>query len=218
MEEIWRPCHGYEGIIDISNLGRFRSLDRIVRAGKGYRKMTGIIRKPANDKDGYQLAHISIDGIERTEKLHRLVMKSFNWVENCEELEVNHKDGNKKNNFLDNLEWSTRKDNVTHAFETGLMPVKTKNKLSKNCLICNKSFHSYEKTSKYCSLGCHQVSRQVTARPNKEELFDLLVKNSFTRVGEMFGVTDNAIRRWCKSYNIPEKSKYYRSLNKLPTT
>lgn len=69
----------------------------------------------------YQIINLSkLDGKKRTFRVHRLVMMAFNPVENMNELEVNHLDGNKKNNKLENLEWCTASENQKHAFETGL--------------------------------------------------------------------------------------------------
>lgn len=69
----------------------------------------------------YQIINFStVDNKKQTFRLHRLVMMAFNPVENMDELEVNHKDGNKKNNKLENLEWCTSSENQKHAFATGL--------------------------------------------------------------------------------------------------
>lgn len=69
----------------------------------------------------YQIINLSkLDGSKRTFRAHRLVMMAFNPVENMDELEVNHIDGNKKNNKLENLEWCTASENQIHAFKTGL--------------------------------------------------------------------------------------------------
>lgn len=69
----------------------------------------------------YQIINLSkLDGKKRTFRVHRLVMMAFNPVENMDELEVNHLDGNKKNNKLENLEWCTASENQKHAFKTGL--------------------------------------------------------------------------------------------------
>lgn len=69
----------------------------------------------------YQIINLSkLDGSKRTFRVHRLVMMAFNPVENMDELEVNHIDGNKKNNKLENLEWCTASENQIHAFKTGL--------------------------------------------------------------------------------------------------
>ena len=55
-------------------------------------------------------------------QIHRLVMLSFNYIPGCESLQVNHKDGNKQNNDLRNLEWCTCSYNMTHAYSNGLHP------------------------------------------------------------------------------------------------
>ena len=69
----------------------------------------------------YQIINLSkLDGSKRTFRVHRLVMMAFNPVENMDELEVNHIDGNKKNNKIENLEWCTASENQIHAFKTGL--------------------------------------------------------------------------------------------------
>lgn len=69
----------------------------------------------------YQIINLSkLDGKKRTFRVHRLVMMAFNPVENMDKLEVNHLDGNKKNNKLENLEWCTASENQKHAFKTGL--------------------------------------------------------------------------------------------------
>lgn len=69
----------------------------------------------------YQIINLSkLDGSKRTFRVHRLVMMAFNPVKDMNELEVNHMDGNKKNNKLENLEWCTTSENQIHAFKTGL--------------------------------------------------------------------------------------------------
>lgn len=69
----------------------------------------------------YQIINLSkLDGKKRTFRVHRLVMMAFKPIENMDELEVNHLDGNKKNNKLENLEWCTASENQRHAFKTGL--------------------------------------------------------------------------------------------------
>lgn len=57
-------------------------------------------------------------------------------------------------------------------------------------------------------------ARKVKDRPDSEELYDLLIKNSFTEVGRMFGVSDNSVRKWCKSYGLSSKASYYRKVSK----
>lgn len=69
----------------------------------------------------YQIINFSTtNGKKKTYRLHRLVMMAFEPIDNMAEMEVNHKDGNKKNNKLENLEWCTASENQQHAFKTGL--------------------------------------------------------------------------------------------------
>lgn len=69
----------------------------------------------------YQIINfMTIDGKKKTFRVHRLVMMAFNPQENSDSLEVNHIDGNKKNNHLSNLEWCTSRENQKHAYKIGL--------------------------------------------------------------------------------------------------
>lgn len=73
----------------------------------------------------YQIINfMTIDGKKRTFRAHRLVLMAFKPIENMDKLEVNHIDGNKKNNNLSNLEWCTTSENQKHAFKTGLQKAK----------------------------------------------------------------------------------------------
>ena len=73
------------------------------------------------DKDGYEkVAMISEDGKRHRYSVHRLILENFNPVEGMENLQVNHIDGNKRNNKLENLEWVTCKENIAHAIKTNL--------------------------------------------------------------------------------------------------
>lgn len=72
-------------------------------------------------KDGYMTINlVTKEGKYRTCGIHRLVLATYNPIPNMEEFQVNHKDGNKKNNHLDNLEWMTPKQNIIHSWENGL--------------------------------------------------------------------------------------------------
>lgn len=76
----------------------------------------------------------------------------------------------------------------------------------KYCPICNKLIHSYR--NKYCSLECSHkgYSRQQgngKERPDREQLKQLIRNQSFTFIGKIYGVNDNAIRKWCDKYNLP---------------
>lgn len=119
MKEIWKDIVGYEGYYQVSNLGRIKSLDRTVTRNDGVKQFKkGIIKTPKNSTDGYDLITLSKNGENKTQGIHIIVAKHF--IPNPDNLpEVNHKDFNRKNNRVDNLEWSTHQDNIKHSAEAG---------------------------------------------------------------------------------------------------
>lgn len=108
--EYWRfikDCKSRYGRYRVSNLGR-------VKNGLGNES------KPHKHKKGYVLISLTYDGKEKRRQLHRLV--ALAWIPNPDNLpQVNHKDGDKKNNRVSNLEWCTNLQNMQHAWSTGLM-------------------------------------------------------------------------------------------------
>lgn len=121
--ELWKDIKGYEGMYQVSNEGRVKSLDRKVkqRGGGTQNKKGQLIVESMNHK-GYKLTGITKENKNRTFATHRLVAEHF--IENNnEKLQVNHIDGNKTNNHVDNLEWVTASENMRHAFDTGLKSV-----------------------------------------------------------------------------------------------
>lgn len=107
MTEEWRDIEGYGGLYQVSNLGRVKSLDRTVTKSNGVLlSIKGKILKLRPDTNGYVRACLSKDAVEIDYTVHRLVAMTF--LSNPNNLpEVNHKDENKKNNSVDNLEWCT---------------------------------------------------------------------------------------------------------------
>lgn len=108
MKEIWKDIENYYGLYQVSNIGNVKSLN--------YRH-TGEekIRKPSVDGKGYLIVNLFKNGKRKMLNVHRLVLMAFNPVENMDKLEVNHKDENKKNNNLDNLEWCSRSYNINYG-------------------------------------------------------------------------------------------------------
>jgi len=118
MEE-WRHIKGYEGMYLISSLGRVKSLPRVkVRSNGRPHTIKERILKPALDSSGYLRVALSKDRKLTTLKIHRIVAEHFYTIEVNKE--VNHIDGDKTNNSVENLEWVTRSENVKHAFDIGL--------------------------------------------------------------------------------------------------
>ena len=122
--ERWKDIEGFEGYYQVSDMGRVRSLDRVVtttRHGKPLSMTTKgrILRAPVT-RDGYVSIQLFKHSKYYTFRVHRLVAKAF--IDNEDNLpEINHIDGNKQNNRVENLEWCTRGHNIRHAFRTGLI-------------------------------------------------------------------------------------------------
>lgn len=104
-KEIWRAHPNITGI-EVSTFGRVRTLDRVTSSEKYTRFTKGHVLKQRNDKDGYLLVDVLIDGKRITKKAHRLVAQTF--IHNIDNLpQVNHRDCDRKNNNVENLEWCT---------------------------------------------------------------------------------------------------------------
>lgn len=106
-QEVWKDCVDYEGSYQVSDLGRVRSLDRILRNG---RKCKGQIIKRQIDRYGYMY----VDFVNKKQKVHQLVAKSFIPNEGNKPT-VNHKDEVKTNNRKTNLEWFTVNEQNKHS-------------------------------------------------------------------------------------------------------
>lgn len=115
MIEEWRTIKGYEGLYEVSSYGRVRSLDRYVKTCyEAYRLQKGKILSPAKDRYGYLKVVLNFNRKCKTINVHRLVSDAF--IPNPDNLPmVNHKDEDKSNNRVDNLEWCDSKYNNNYG-------------------------------------------------------------------------------------------------------
>lgn len=114
MIEVWKKAKNYSNY-EVSNLGRLKTYNW---KGSGKER----ILKPALDKSGYLRTVLKgDDGISKTIKVHRIVLNTF--IPTDDFLEVNHKNGIKNDNRLDNLEWCTRRENIQHCIDNNLQYV-----------------------------------------------------------------------------------------------
>lgn len=143
MREIWKDIPNYEGLYEASNLGRIRTKEGKTTYTKkhGVRKWKQKILKPKKCKNfnlcGYRVS-LWKDGKGKDFLVARLVCTT--WHENLidTKMTVNHKDGNRLNNCVDNLEWLSLSDNIKHGFENNFY------KQNKTILICCRTDERFE--------------------------------------------------------------------------
>ena len=120
LKEEWKPIKGYEGLYEVSDWGRVKSLERDYIVGNNaVRHQDVIILKPWKNGDGYLHVLLSKNGKRKTFKIHRFVAEAF--IPNPNNYEVvHHKDHNKLNNKVENLEWKDRDEHDNeHGVEKG---------------------------------------------------------------------------------------------------
>lgn len=193
MEEIWKLIDGYDNY-KISNLGNFASLDK-----------TGswVIRKSYKAKCGYLYVILYKKGKRKNRSIHSLVADAFvpGWFSGAE---VNHKDLNKLNNCVDNLEWVTRSENQLHQVITH-----GRRKETKYCAICGRELSESTKGN-YCA-GCYKHMAKIEQRkniwPTKEQLLEDLQYMPILEIGRKYNYSENNIRKICRAYALPYKKE-----------
>ena len=122
--EIWKDVIGYEGKYQVSNFGNIKGIPRIVWNGRAFYQLKEKILKPGKNSEGYLIVILCDGKTTKTSRVNRLVAKAFIDNPNNNPV-VNHKDSNKINNCLNNLEWCTYSENSMYV------PVRNNKKSSK---------------------------------------------------------------------------------------
>lgn len=123
MIEQWKDVVGYEGLYQVSNHGRVKTMARLHRENRPYMKKERLLNPPINSA-GYPQVALYKDKKGVIHSVHKLVATAF-LDRKAEHQVVNHIDGNKQNNHVDNLEWCTYGHNHSHAIRTGLIVMPT---------------------------------------------------------------------------------------------
>ena len=182
MEEIenWRPVTGLEGIYEVSNFGRIRSLDRIEIMKNGVaRPRAGRIIHPNIKANGYYCFHFSINGKTKEMSVHRAVGEAF--IPNPLNLPcINHKDGNKLNNNVENLEWCTYRYNNTYDNRV------ERSVMSRNCRKVKKLSLDGTLINEYRSCNAAAVANGI----RNSNLYQTLHSNQRIRGGFVWKYSD----------------------------
>jgi hypothetical protein len=118
-DEVWRDVVGYEGVYQVSSLGRVRSVDRYLVTARGFRRFyPGQLLRTNPDTAGYLMCTLSVNGVTSQPKVHRLVASAFiGPLPNG--LETRHLNGNRLDNRPENLQYGTRSQNANDAVRHG---------------------------------------------------------------------------------------------------
>lgn len=119
MAEIWEDIKGFEGFYQFSNMFRVKMLSRSVKAGNGYRTIPERVLKLSKFPNGYLFFRLFVNYESTHVSQHRLI--GLHFISNPENKPfINHKNGVKDDNRVENLEWATASENSQHAYKTGL--------------------------------------------------------------------------------------------------
>lgn len=172
--EVWRDIPKYQGIYQASNIGRIRSIDRVIINNGRKMKIKGKIMKTFDNGKGYYKVHLRKDGKTTHEYVHRLVSMAFHPVTDLTKVHVNHLDEKPGNNREDNLEWVTCKENNNYGGHNKRMQ-KTKrifgNKFNKKVICDGKVFHSVNACNRFYHLYHGAISNYLTGRYSMPQKF-----------------------------------------------
>lgn len=167
INEFWSPIKGYEGLYEISNWGRIKSLEKIIVYSNGRKYLYEEKILKLNPSNGYRTISLVKDKVKQTHMVHRLVASAFK--ENpFNKPFVNHEDGDRSNNYYLNLNWSTNSENQLHSYN----------------VLGNKSVRGENNGSSKLNSGDITAIRYLCSTGVSQTL-----------VGNRFGICQEAVRK-----------------------
>ena len=146
--EKWAKVNGFEGY-EVSDMGRIKSLDRVVKTKKGSRKIEGKMLRLTLQPHGYLTVDLCVNNTHNQRRVNRLIAEIF--IPNPDNKpQVNHINGVKIDNRVSNLEWATSKENNVHAFNSGL----NSNEAKRKAIVCSNKmvFESSYKAAEWLNI------------------------------------------------------------------
>lgn len=174
MEEIWKDIKDYEGVYQVSNLGRIKSLERYKENHNKYQKVVEKIKNNRKHTAGYLITDLYKDNKGKTAFIHRLVAEAFIPNPNNKET-VNHINGIKTDNRVENLEWATPLEQNIHYYRSDFYNPKDEKTIRKVILAMNKA------SSK--KVRCIETG---------------IIYNSVAEAGRNYNISSNLISKVCK--------------------
>ena len=186
--EIWKDIEGYEKLYQISNLGRVKSLSREKRCGSVYYITKEKVLRTTTNKKGYLKISLHKDKVIKTYYIHRLVAETF--IPNLDNLpQVNHKDENKSNNCVNNLEWCTNEYN--HRYGTINKRISNSNK---GKVIKNETRVKISNKNKGKKMGGkNPMARSILCITTNEKF------NSIADASRKYNIDSSAIVKSCRN-------------------
>ena len=246
MQEIWKDIkftdtdgkeYDYTGLYQVSNMGRVKTLEKYDRLGRKYNEK---IKKLRKEKSGYIRVELTKNGKNNFFAVHRLVAYMF--IENDDiknKVQVNHKDEDKSNNTVENLEWctasynnnyGTRNERVAEKLKDRELSEETRNKISEKAKGRKQSDKAKQKASETCKArigekhpmyGKHQseeakrkmsdnsTSKRQVVQTTLDGEF-IKIWNSITEVTKTLGIDGSSISKVCRGKNSYAKGyKWY---------
>lgn len=161
--EIWKPICDYENHYEISESGIIRSIERKVPFRTWTKTIKSKIIKSRINNRGYMEVRLSKNGVTFTKLVHVLTATAF--IPNPENKpEVNHLDGNKLNIHYSNFEWTTHRENVLHAYKTGLINKKSRPVIDK---CTGEAFKSTRIACKVYRINYHTLRNYLSGNIKK---------------------------------------------------